>query len=232
MVTRKLILWDIDGTILLTHKTGRFTIQQTLEDLFDRTIDISSISFSGKTDPQIFREIFNQNDLAKDNHKEIYATALERYMALMRVNLAKRGVSVLPGVASLISYMADDDSYELSLLTGNVRPMAFLKLELAGLDQHFSYGAFGSDHEDRDELPAFALDRAHALTGHQFTGKNTIIIGDTPRDILCSKVIGAHAIAVCTGKYSREELADFQPTLLFDDLSDPKEVLDAISTLS
>jgi len=216
----KLLLFDIDGTILQTHGVGRRAVEKTVSELVGRNISTKEIRFSGKTDPQIIREVLTATGLSPADVDALMAPALDRYAELMHETLDPERVTVLPGVRGLIEELSEDPNLQLAVLTGNLEPMAHLKLSAAGLATYFPFGAFGSDHEVRDELPAIALKRAHAYTGRHFRGKDIVIIGDTEYDIRCGMSVGAFAIGVCTGNYRREDLALHGPDVILDDLND------------
>ena len=213
----KLLLFDIDGTILHTH-IGRATIDQTLTRLCGRPISSEEVSFSGKTDPQIVQEILLKNGLTAPEAAVLVPQALEAYVETARRAIVPHRIEVLPGVHGLIAHLAAQETVQLGLLTGNLEVTAYLKLEAVGLAGYFPFGAFGSDHADRTELPPIAVRRAHAHTGRTYTGKDVVIIGDSENDVLCGRGIGVFAVAVATGRVSRAALAAHSPDLLLDDL--------------
>ncbi len=221
----KLFLFDIDGTILRTHNVGRHALEDALAEVVGRPLPTAGVSFSGKTDPQILREILESHGLEEETHDGDFERILDAYMNHMRSVLTPERFELLPGVAELIPRLASMPDVRLGLLTGNVKPMAYFKLEAVGLAQYFPFGAFGSDHAERRRLPALAVERARALTGRTFTGKDVVIIGDTEHDIDCGRGIGACSVGVCTGRFSCEELAAHHPDLLLPDLSDPAPLL-------
>jgi phosphoglycolate phosphatase-like HAD superfamily hydrolase len=115
------------------------------------------------------------------------------------------------------------------LVTGNVEPIAYEKLDAQGLADYFPVGAFGSDHAERNRLPALATRRARKHAGHAFRpDRHTVIVGDTPHDIECARAAGAQAVAVSTGRYSRDELSQHDPDMLFDTLPEPSTFLQQI----
>ena len=215
----KLLLFDIDGTILTTH-IGRQSIDQTLTRLCGRPISSEQVSFSGKTDPQIVQEILLDNGLSAPKVAALVPEVLEAYVETARQAIVPHRVEVLPGVRDLIDHLAAQDAVQLALLTGNLDVTAYLKLEAVGLAGYFPFGAFGSDHADRAELPSIAVRRAYTHTGRSYTGKNVVIIGDSENDIRCGRGIGVFAVAVATGRISRTALAAQTPDLLLDDLCD------------
>ncbi|GAB5537126.1 MAG: HAD family hydrolase [Rubricoccaceae bacterium] len=207
-----ILLFDIDGTLLQGHGVGRRAIEAALISLYGRSIDTSAIPFSGKTDPLIFREILTAApDLGlvdaapEDRQLEAFRAA---YLREMDQRLPVDRVSELPGAAPLVRQL-DADGHTMGLLTGNLEPLAYGKVARIGLAAElFPFGAFGSDHEDRNELPAIAAQRAGLHLQRDVPHTDLIIIGDTPRDIDCARAVGAKAVAVTTGYFSADELAE------------------------
>ena len=226
----KLVLFDIDGTLLLSDGAGRRAIHRALVEVFGST-GPEDYHFDGKTDPQIVRELMR---LAGHGDRHIdaqMARLLDLYLTYLRQELARpdKRAHTLPGVPELLDALDAQDNVILGLLTGNVEPGARAKLAAVGLDfDRFRVGAFGSDHEHRPELPAIARDRAKGDLGVDVSGSAIIVIGDTPADLTCGRALGASAIGVATGRYTVSELADHGPLAVFQDLSDTAAVLDAI----
>lgn len=216
----KLLLFDIDGTLLHTDGTGRAAVERALEDVVGRPVTTDGVSFSGKTDPQIMREILSANGFDASEANDLTGDVLAAYAGEAMRLLAPERVTVLPGVRPLLERLAATDGVHLALLTGNLQRTGFGKLQAAGLDAFFRFGAFGSDHADRYELPAVAVRRAREQTGRTFAGRDVVIIGDTEHDVGCGRGIGAFSVAVCTGRYGRADLAPHDPDVLLDDLSD------------
>ncbi len=214
-----LLLFDIDGTILLTHHAGREALEEALLEVLGRPHATDGVVFSGKTDPQIVGEILSVHGLPA--HDGLADTILTAYMGRLRPKLTPARVERLPGLATLIPALDARPDVCLGLLTGNLAPMAYAKLAAVGLDAFFSFGAFGSDHADRYALPPIAVARALVHAGHAFAGPDVVIIGDTEHDIRCGRGIAARSVAVCTGHFSRTDLLPHRPDFLFDDLSDP-----------
>lgn len=214
----KLLLFDIDGTLLTANGTGRTSIESALSRQFGHPVTTDAVSFSGKTDPQIMAEVLQQNGI--EPTEAHIATALATYQEIAHAALSERDVSVLPGVEELVDGLARHEGVHLGIVTGNVERMAYRKLQAARLDTFFPFGAFGSDHADRNRLPPLAIDRAATHTGRRFDGADVVIVGDTARDIECGARAGAYVVGVCTGHYSRADLAPHGPDLLLDDLRD------------
>ena len=224
----KLLLFDIDGTILLTHGIGRRAVEASLSELCGNPIDTTGISFSGKTDPQIIREVLVASGVNGGSLNGLVDEGIEAYTALMEESIRPEATEVLGGVPELIEALSQRSDVQLALLTGNLEPLAYRKLDAAGLGGYFPFGAFGSDHEDRYQLPPIALERARERTGREFDGRDVVIIGDTEHDIGCGRGIGAFSVAVCTGRFDRNYLHQHDPDVLLECLDDPDEFISAV----
>ncbi len=227
----QLVLFDIDGTILLTAGAGRRAITLALREHLGAATDFGQLRFDGKTDPQIIIELLSvAGDLGPHSQGQLDALCA-RYLALLEQELvATHGQTlVLPGIVELLARLHAHPPVVLGLLTGNLAAGAELKLRSAKLDpDQFRVGAFGSDSPHRSDLPAIAVERATSLFGRMPTGEEIVIIGDTPADVTCGEAVGARAIAVATGSYSLEALAQAGPYAVFDDLRDTERVMDVI----
>ncbi|HET8657098.1 MAG TPA: HAD hydrolase-like protein [Longimicrobiaceae bacterium] len=226
---QRLVLFDIDGTILSTAGHAGAAFRHALESVFGTSGPREGYSFAGKTDPQIAHDLLA---LAGRERPEVEAR-LHDVWAIYLASLAERlkgtEVPLLPGVRPLVERLNRSPDAVLGLLTGNVVEGARLKLGAAGLDfDDFAVGAFGSDHADRRELPEVAIRRAEERFGHRFAGKSVVVIGDTPFDIACGEHLGVRTIAVATGTYSMEELERCRPDHLFASLADTDAVWSAI----
>jgi len=220
----KLLLFDIDGTLLTIRGLDKTAVSQALADVFGRSLSFEGISFSGKTDPQIFREIVTL-DVERGGEfggtiEEAVTETLEAYKEAARGYLPTADVRGLPGAIELVLRFHNQEDVQLGLLTGNVREMAYLKLSQINLDGYFPFGAFGCDAEERNELPPFALQRATSHTGQTFSGKDVVVIGDTPRDIECGKIVGATTVGVATGHFTVDELAEHKPDVVLETLDE------------
>ncbi|HIL58448.1 MAG TPA: HAD family hydrolase [Rhodothermales bacterium] len=215
-----LLLFDIDGTLLQSHGVGRRAVEHSLSARFGRPIDTSSVTFSGKTDPQIFREILSDPSIAGDLPDDLDVAvrqACEAYARRMHETWDEATVEALPGAVELVRALHADGE-PLGLLTGNLEPMAYLKVNRIGLGREFPLGAFGSDHEDRNQLPLVALERARQLGALDLAAEHLVLIGDTPRDVQAAQAVGAKSVAVATGRFSAEELEASRPTVLLETL--------------
>jgi phosphoglycolate phosphatase-like HAD superfamily hydrolase len=225
----KLLLFDIDGTLLRVAETGREILTGALASIIGRPIKTTGIRFSGRTDIPIIREVLVKSGCSIDEAEELLPSATEAYKEHGLRLLERPGsVRVLPGVPELLAILAARDDVLLGLVTGNIREMAYAKLSAAGLADYFAFGAFGSDHEERHRLPPLALRHAETQAGRRFSGKDVVIIGDTEFDVLCGKALGVFAVAVATGRFDRSYLSAYEPDLLLDDLRNVEGFLNSV----
>jgi phosphoglycolate phosphatase len=226
----KLILFDIDGTILLTAGAGRRAIVAALGEEVGDTAAFGRVRFDGKTDPQIVTELLEAAGHPGPHASDRVSAICRRYVELLANELERHTgrTTVMPGVHPLLDRL-EAEGVVLGLLTGNVAQGAALKLRSAGLDpSRFRVGAYGSDSAHRPDLPPIAARRAAAYFGRVPAGPEVVIIGDTPADIACGECIDARAVAVATGGYSVADLAACGPHAVFEDLSETHRVIDAI----
>ena len=226
----RLVLFDIDGTLLLSDGAGRRAIHRALIEIFGDT-GPADHRFDGKTDPQIVRELMRSvghDDAHIDERMEELFT---RYVTCLREELRDPAhhAAALPGVPELLDALAQRDDVTLGLLTGNLVDGARAKLEAVGIDPDlFRVGAFGTDDELRPRLPEIAQRRARDVLGIEVPGSHVVIIGDTPADVECGRGIGARAIGVATGRYSTDELTSHGAIAVFENLVDTAAVITAI----
>lgn len=228
---QRLVLFDIDGTLLRSASAGRHAIQAAFSEEYDDTSFFDQVRFDGKTDPQIVRELHHAAGFPDRATPEAIQALLDRYVAHLGRALADRGhlVEVLPGIVALLDALDARGDSVVGLLTGNIVPGAQLKLAAAGIAfERFAMGAYGSDSGDRPALPPIAAARAAPLLGRVPTGHDVIILGDTPADVTCGASIGARAIAVATGSFSVAELDAAGAYRSFEDFSDTDAVLEAL----
>jgi phosphoglycolate phosphatase len=226
----KLVLFDIDGTLLLTDGAGRRAIHRALTTVFGDT-GPADHRFDGKTDPQIVRELMRiagRHDTQIDAEMQ---TVFDAYVGFLREELRTPGGDrrTMPGIPELLDAVEAHGDAVLGLLTGNLVAGARAKLESVGIDPgRFVVGAYGSDHEDRSALPAIAQRRLHEQFGIDVRGPDIVVIGDTPSDIACGRALGVRAIGVATGSHTVAELAACAPASVFQDLADTTAVIEAI----
>jgi phosphoglycolate phosphatase len=231
-VTRKLVLFDIDGTILLTAGAGRRALVAALApEMGESHPAFERIRFDGKTDPQIVAELLAAAGRPEPRESPRVLALCERYVGLLALELdrATTRTTLMPGVPPLLDRLEAERGVVLGLLTGNLAQGAALKLRSGGIDPgRFRVAAYGSDAAHRPDLPPIAARRAAVLFGRVPHGAEVVIIGDTPADIACGSCIDARALAVATGAYSVPDLAACGPHAVFEDLSDTDAVLEAI----
>lgn len=231
MPVHKLVLFDIDGTILLSAGAGRRAITAALaQEIGDASV-FQQVRFDGKTDPQIVKELLEAAGHSLPHSEERVQAVCTRYIALLEEELtaATRSMRLMPGFPTILDRLEATEGVVLGLLTGNLARGAALKLRAAGLDpERFRVGAFGSDSGHRPDLPAIAAERAAPLFGRVPAGEEVVIIGDTPADIACGSGIGARAVAVATGSYGVAELAACGAHAVFPDLADVDAAIAAI----
>jgi phosphoglycolate phosphatase len=223
----RIVLFDVDGTLLWTDGAGRRAVHRALKDVLDIEHPAAGFRFDGRTDPEIVRLLAAAAGRAYD--PQTVADVLAHYVGLLDDELTRPGhrTTVYPGVFELVEALERRSDCVVGLLTGNIAEGARLKLRSGGLDiARFRVGAFGSDHEVRAELPAIAQRRAREM-GMEAAGKDVVIIGDTPADVTCGRQIGARAIGVATGSYTVEQLLEAGAYAAFEDFSGTAAVVAA-----
>jgi phosphoglycolate phosphatase-like HAD superfamily hydrolase len=226
----KLVLFDIDGTVLLSDGAGKRAVMRAMKEVFGGA-GPENHRFDGKTDPQIVRELQRLEGHPDDHIDAHLPRAIGRYIELLSEELDRNGhrAYTLPGIRELLDALERRDDVVLGLLTGNVVEGARAKLTAVGIDpDRFEVGAYGSDHEMRSRLPAIARQRVIDSHGHELAGHDIVIIGDTPSDVQCGQSLGVRAIGVATGHYSVGDLMAAGAYSAFEDLSDTEAVLAAI----
>ena len=226
----RVVLFDIDGTLLSSGGVGRRAMEGALQAHFG-TIGPTHYRYDGKTDKQIARESMRmagfEDAVIDARMPALLADYLERLTHTIRSG--EHGVRAHLGIPALLDALESRADVLLGLLTGNIEPGAALKLGAAGLEpQRFRVGAFGSDHEQRPALPKIAQQRAEALLGSRVQGSDVVIIGDTPADVECGRGIGARAVAVATGHFTAADLATHEPHAVFEDFTDLDAAIGAI----
>jgi len=223
---KRLLLFDIDGTLIHSGGAGVHALQLTLVERFRISDDLNDIEIAGMTDSGIVVSILNKHKIPATN--ENVTAFLDSYVHFLSLELPRRKGNLLPGVLELLERLKSRAHLVLALLTGNVSRGAQLKLEHYGVWNFFEFGAFADDHQDRNQLGPFARARAKEKHGRECLASEIDVIGDTPRDIACGKALGARTIAVATGTWSREKLARHHPDFLIDDLSDVDRLINTL----
>jgi phosphoglycolate phosphatase len=226
----RLVLFDIDGTLLNSEGLGRASMQRALAEVFGSPGN-PSYRYDGKTDKQIVRDVMRLEGHSDEHIDSRMETLILLYLEGLRTG-AKSGkfnVRPLPGVVELLNALEARKDVVLGLLTGNVEPGARVKLTAAGINpDRFRVNAFGSDHEHRPQLPAIAQKRASERLGLDIAGERVIVIGDTPADIECGRSLGARAIGIASGHYTVEQLEAHHPYAVFPSLGDTEKLLETI----
>jgi len=225
----KLVLFDLDGTLLWTDGAGRRAIHRAMVETLGTAGPIEGFRFDGRTDGEIVTRLAEGAGLSPT--AAVVDRVLERYVALLEDELAQptQRTSVYPGVLELLAALDERADCVSGLLTGNVRPGARLKLASGGLDiARFRIGAFGSDSAHRPDLPAVAQRRAREQLGLDLSASDVVIVGDTPADVTCGNGIGARAIGVATGSYKVDALMAAGAYAAFENLSDVEAVVSAV----
>jgi phosphoglycolate phosphatase-like HAD superfamily hydrolase len=220
----RLVLFDIDGTLLSAGRAARESVLAALEAVYGWRSDPDApregkYDFSGKTDPQIVRELVGDHVGIERREAEL-SRALALYLEELRRRLSPEAVVPKPGIAELLQRLAARPGVTLGLLTGNLEAGARMKLEPPGFNAYFPFGAFGSDSADRYELPPVAVARAREHSGREFSGKAVVIVGDSVHDVACGRSLGVRSVAVATGPTPAERLASERPDSLLSDFSD------------
>ena len=204
----KLLLFDIDGTLMLSGGAGRRAIDRAFLELHGVPDAFGAIVPDGNTDPAIFREIFANHDITAPDDSPMYREAVRRYVHHLPAEIDDSAQAhLMPGVVPLLEHLAVDENIALGLLTGNFEETARIKLDRFGLNAFFPFGAFGSDHGIRKHLVPIAVQRAEVVLGCEIgLGQQVVVIGDTPQDVDCALVNGATAIGVAASRYSVKDL--------------------------
>src|SRR6266704_3632031 len=225
-----IVLFDIDGTLLTTAGAARAAFARGLTEAAGRPINPDGYSFSGRTDPQIARDILSSHGLSDLEMEEAIPESIRLYLKYFAATPSLDKARLLPGVPDLLGALARRAGARTALLTGNVEPGARLKLGHFGIAGYFDFSlsCFGSDDADRYRLPALALERARRHLGGTFRGRDLGLVGDSEHDVLCGRSVGARSVAVCTGWTPVHVLRALRPGALLQDLSDTPRALSAI----
>ncbi|MBV8520051.1 MAG: haloacid dehalogenase-like hydrolase [Acidobacteria bacterium] len=224
----RLVLFDIDGTLLSDGGAAREAFADALAAVYGYDGELARYDFSGRTDPQIAHMVLRDVGLSAAAIDSRMPRLWEHYLGGLARNATPARVRVLPGMRPLVDALAAHDGVVLALLTGNIEPGARLKLGGGALNEYFPFGAFGSDSADRNELPPVAVRRASEATGHRFSGEEVVIIGDSIYDVRCGVPYGATTIAVASGKTAIETLRAEHPRHLFESAEDLGALMNAI----
>ena len=226
---RRVTFFDIDGT-LMTGGPAKNAFCGAMVDTFGTFGNVEEVSFGGKTDPQITRELLVGIGYSVDLIEERFPSLWRSYTERLADELTQCPMQVLPGVHELLNVLKRMDDIGVGLLTGNIARGAELKLDSAGLTEHFVLGSYGSDHEEREQLSRIALQRARDMWNPALCPEHTVVIGDTPRDVDCGLAIGARTLAVATGSFSSSQLAKAGANRVVIDLTDTDEIVSYLAS--
>lgn len=224
----KLVLFDVDGTLILTGGAGMRALYRALDLHFGIKVDREPIHPDGKTDPLIVKELLKYfhleaqyNDKTRDLMLSSYLGFLDEEMSRAR---SRNLIQILPGVAEFLEMLNGLSDFCIGLVTGNLEQGARIKLKNAGLDRYFRFGGYGSDSEDRTSLTRIGIQRgAHTIAPAPVEG--AFVIGDTPLDIHHGHAAGARVIAVASARYGMDELQAHDPDLLVAALTEAESIL-------
>lgn len=213
----RLVLFDIDGTLIRTKGIGGRSFGATFKTVFGKQHKPEDVSFAGRTDLSLLREFYRHYDIP--HTQENLDRFIETYVFWLEHLMHQYGGHVCAGAAELADdFIALPDRPIMGLLTGNLRIGAEIKLRHHGLWEKFEFGVFSDDHEDRNQLAVIAQERAGQMLCRKLKGEEVLVIGDTPKDIDCAKHIGAKVLAVATGGHTMEDLHPHKPTWLVESL--------------
>lgn len=223
---RTLVLFDIDGT-LVAGGPAKGAFHTALLEVYGTAGPIEGHEFSGKTDPQIARELLRLAGVVDEVIDGGLEALWSAYLRELEVRLPGSPMTVLPGVTALVGALESEGEVALGLVTGNILGGARLKLGSSGLPA-WDVGGFGSDHEFRNHLPGFALRRALERWGVEFPGDRVVVVGDTPRDVECGRHHGTRTVAVATGSFGATVLAASGADHVLPDFQDLGRTLEAL----
>ena len=225
---KKLVLFDIDGTLLSVNSINRRILMDALREVYGTEGSAGTHNFAGKMDSVIIYEVLQNAGLSDAVIAERFDTAKKTYIEMFCMQAKHTDIILMEGIRELLDKLSASSELMLGLLTGNFEGSGRHKLLLPDINHYFSFGAFADDAASRNELPQVAVDKAYQLTGKKFSEQNIIIIGDTEHDIACARVLNAKSIAVATGTYTMEELKKHKPHVLMENLGRTDVVFDEI----
>ncbi len=214
-----LLLWDLDETLVTTAGAGERSIVRSARKHWSVDVDLSLIPYAGCTDRRIGHLIRKHFGIAED--ESTLRAYLDDFVNFVSEELPDSDARILPGVSEVVEAAHTSPDHSQGLLTGNLRAAAEAKLVPFGLWDYFSFGAFADDAIERLDLGPIALARASECYGVTFAPEEVTIIGDTPHDLSCARSIGARSLAVASGRFTPEQLAECEPTCLVCSLQEP-----------
>jgi phosphoglycolate phosphatase len=223
----KLILWDIDGTIVIV-KRGVYDplFAEMCRKVYGKDVEMGNYRYSGKTDRGIIHELGEMAGFSEVDIEERLPEATEFIARGLEERLEEKDITLLPNVLELLEIFDKHEGVVQGLLTGNLPECAELKLRPFGVQKYFKFGVYGIESRDRNDLGPIALERAIEHMPHPpMHPKDVVIIGDSIRDIECANAIGATCILTLTGHTKMEEIAHLDPDHIVEDLSDTEQIM-------
>lgn len=227
-MTRRLLLFDLDWTLIYTGGAGVRALDHAFERQFGIASAMKQVSPDGKTDPAICREMIRVHLKREPRDGEVEMLC-RGYVERLAIEVPEGpGYRILPGVPELLETLATRTDVFIGLGTGNLEEGARIKLARAGLMKYFRFGGYGSDAEDRPQVLRIAVERGEKLAGHRFDPGEVMVIGDNIRDVQAGQAIGAQTLAVASGPMSLPDLQAANPDFALSDLSSTDQVLKVI----
>ena len=229
MPAERLLLFDIDNTLLYTGGAGSFAMNLAFRELFGIEDGFGKIEFSGRTDRFILQSVLDTHGVGGDFESQM-AAILDRYYALLPGALAEKPGTLMPGFPELLASLAESPNARLGLATGNFSEAARFKLAYYGIEEFFRdgsslLGGFGEESTDRADVVRVAIENF----GPTVNSREVLVIGDTPKDITAALDNGVIAVGVATGSYTTEQLRESGAHMVFEDLSDWRQAAAALS---
>lgn len=224
MKEKKLLLFDIDGTILTTFGQAKNAFSIALKEVFGTDGQINSFSWSGKLDQNIVFELMEGAGFGKDFIQKNLSKTLRLYEKILKETIKPEKVILKEGIVEVLEKASKDGDILMGLCTGNTPEGARIKLSSVNLYKFFSIGAYGTDAKKRDELPPIAKKRAEKFFNVKIEEKNVFVIGDSPADIESAKANGYWSVGVFSGFHKREELEKCKPDLLLKNFKEGEEI--------
>lgn len=220
---RKLLLFDIDGTLLLTGGVGALALNQVFREMFGVENAWRGLVPDGKTDFMIIDELATSS-LSRLLTQDERVRISNRYHEIFEENIfSAEGFRLMPGVTTLLSLLSERKDLALGIATGNFEKAAWLKLKRGGIHSHFQFGGFGSDSAHRTELTRKAAERGFEKIGRRLAPEDVWVIGDTEHDVNAGKSMGARTVAVATGRLKAADFEKHRPDHVLHDLNNPEE---------
>lgn len=219
----RLILFDIDGTLISSGGAGTRALNKSFKEIFSIPDGFQGVRMAGKTDIEIMKEGMRRHNIEPE--KGLIDKMVKSYIYHLSKEIHNNGRHLKPGIKEILDLLKNTKGVYLGLLTGNLEEGARIKLEPFGINSYFPFGAFGSDDDDRNKLLPIALKKFSVIHNISLKPEDTVVIGDTPRDVACSKPFGAFSVVVATGPYSYEELKNSGADLVLKDLREKERFL-------